>query len=104
MGWTTPAPGIGVNRATALAATITDASASEAGGDPAVWNGLAPRQLSTGSTQRIGKDAAGPSPTTIGRLKDGWQEEPRWGSFATVQPESADDHLLWIIPLVRDIS
>ncbi len=47
-------PGIGVIGATALAATITDASAFKSGRDLAAWIGLVPRQNSTGGKQRLG--------------------------------------------------
>jgi transposase len=47
-------PGIGVIGATALAATIPDASVFKSGRDMAAWIGLVPRQNSTGGKQRLG--------------------------------------------------
>jgi transposase len=47
-------PGIGVIGATAIAATIADASAFKTGRDFAAWVGLVPRQHSTGGKQRLG--------------------------------------------------
>lgn len=47
-------PGIGVIGATALAATVTDASVFKSGRDLAAWIGLVPRQNSTGGKQRLG--------------------------------------------------
>lgn len=47
-------PGIGVIGATAIAATIADASAFKSGRDLAAWIGLVPRQNSSGGKQRLG--------------------------------------------------
>jgi len=48
-------PGIGVITATALAATVTDASAFGSGRHFAAWLGLVPRQSSTGGKERLGR-------------------------------------------------
>jgi transposase len=47
-------PGIGVIRATAIAATITDPSAFKSGRELAASIGLVPRQNSTGGKQKLG--------------------------------------------------
>jgi transposase len=47
-------PGIGVIGASAIAATITDATAFRSGRDFAAWIGLVPRQDSTGGKQKLG--------------------------------------------------
>ena len=47
-------PGIGVIGATAIAATVTDASAFKSGREFAAWIGLVPRQNSTGGKQKLG--------------------------------------------------
>jgi transposase len=48
-------PGIGPLVATAIAATVPDASAFRSGREFAAWLGLAPRQRSTGGKQRLGR-------------------------------------------------
>jgi transposase len=47
-------PGIGPTTATALAATIDDATVFESGRHLAAWLGLAPRQNSSGGKERLG--------------------------------------------------
>ncbi len=47
-------PGIGVIGATAIAATIGDASAFRSGRDLAAWIGLVPKQNSTGGKEKLG--------------------------------------------------
>ena len=47
-------PGIGVQTATALVATIGHGEAFEKGRDVAAWLGLVPREYSTGGKQRLG--------------------------------------------------
>jgi transposase len=47
-------PGIGVIGATAIAATVTEPSASKSGRELAAWIGLVPRQHSTGGKQKLG--------------------------------------------------
>jgi len=47
-------PGIGVLGASAITATVTDASAFRSGRDFAAWIGLVPRQDSTGGKQKLG--------------------------------------------------
>ena len=47
-------PGIGVIGATAIAATVADASAFKSGREFAAWIGLVPRQNSTGGKQKLG--------------------------------------------------
>ena len=47
-------PGIGIIGATAIAATITDATVFRSGRDFAAWIGLVPRQDSTGGKQKLG--------------------------------------------------
>jgi transposase len=47
-------PGIGFLGASAITATVTDASAFRSGRDFAAWIGLVPRQDSTGGKQRLG--------------------------------------------------
>ena len=47
-------PGIGVQTATALVATIGNAEAFEKGRDVAAWLGLVPREYSSGGKQRLG--------------------------------------------------
>ena len=47
-------PGIGVIGATAITATVTDASAFKSGREFAAWIGLVPRQNSTGGKQKLG--------------------------------------------------
>ena len=48
-------PGIGVITATALVATIGDASQFKSGRELAAWLGLVPRQNSSGNKQRLGR-------------------------------------------------
>jgi transposase len=48
-------PGIGPLVATAIAATVPDASAFRSGREFAAWLGLVPRQRSTGGKQRLGR-------------------------------------------------
>lgn len=48
-------PGIGVVTATAIAATVTDASHFKSGRQFAAWLGLVPRQNSTGGKERLGR-------------------------------------------------
>lgn len=48
-------PGIGVITATAVAATVTDASHFKSGRQFAAWLGLVPRQNSTGGKERLGR-------------------------------------------------
>ena len=48
-------PGIGVITATALVATVVDASAFKSGRHFAAWIGLVPRQNGTGGKMRLGK-------------------------------------------------
>jgi transposase len=47
-------PGIGIIGATAIAATVTDATMFRSGRDFAAWIGLVPRQKSTGGKQKLG--------------------------------------------------
>ena len=47
-------PSIGVIGATAITATVTDASAFKSGREFAAWVGLVPRQYSTGGKQKLG--------------------------------------------------
>jgi transposase len=47
-------PGIGIIGATAIAATVTDATMFRSGRDFAAWIGLVPRQNSTGGKQKLG--------------------------------------------------
>ena len=47
-------PGIGILGASAIAATVTDASTFRSGRDFAAWIGLVPRQDSTGGKQKLG--------------------------------------------------
>ena len=47
-------PGIGPNTATALAATVGDATVFESGRHLAAWLGLVPRQTSSGGKERLG--------------------------------------------------
>ena len=47
-------PGIGIIGASAITATVTDASAFRSGRDFAAWIGLVPRQDSTGGKQKLG--------------------------------------------------
>jgi len=47
-------PGIGTLGASAITATVTDASAFRSGRDFAAWIGLVPRQDSTGGKQKLG--------------------------------------------------
>lgn len=47
-------PSIGVISATAITATVTDASAFKSGREFAAWVGLVPRQYSTGGRQKLG--------------------------------------------------
>ncbi len=51
----TTIPGIGPLVATAIAATVPDASAFRSGREFAAWLGLVPRQRSTGGKQRLGR-------------------------------------------------
>jgi transposase len=48
-------PGVGVITATALVATIGDASQFKSGRDLAAWLGLVPRQSSSGNKQHLGR-------------------------------------------------
>lgn len=48
-------PGIGIVTATAIAATVPDASAFRSGREFAAWVGLTPRQNSSGSKERLGR-------------------------------------------------
>ena len=48
-------PGIGMITATALAATVGDASQFRSGSQLAAWLGLVPRQYSTGGKVRLGR-------------------------------------------------
>lgn len=48
-------PGVGVITATALVATIGDASQFHSGRQPAAWLGLVPRQHSSGGKERLGR-------------------------------------------------
>jgi transposase len=47
-------PGIGIIGATAISATVTDATMFRSGRDFAAWIGLVPRQKSTGGKQKLG--------------------------------------------------
>ncbi|QYA11901.1 IS110 family transposase [Rhizobium sp. AB2/73] len=48
-------PGVGVITATALAATVTDASVFRSGRELAAWLGLTPRSNSSGGKERLGR-------------------------------------------------
>jgi transposase len=48
-------PGIGILTATAIAATVPDASAFKSGREFAAWIGLTPRQQSSGGKERLGR-------------------------------------------------
>jgi transposase len=48
-------PGIGILTATAIAATVPDASAFKSGREFAAWIGLTPRQRSSGGKERLGR-------------------------------------------------
>jgi transposase len=48
-------PGIGILTATAIAATVPDASAFKSGREFAAWIGLTPRQNSSGGKERLGR-------------------------------------------------
>jgi transposase len=47
-------PGVGIIGASAITATVSDASAFRSGRDFAAWIGLVPRQDSTGGKQKLG--------------------------------------------------
>jgi transposase len=54
MWWTAPVPGIGVLGASAIVATVPDASIFKTGRNFAAWIGIVSREDSTGGKQRLG--------------------------------------------------
>jgi len=87
-------PGIGVITATALVATIGDASQFESGRQLAAWLGLVPRQYSSGGKERLGRISKRGDGYLRRLLVHGARADLRWSRHRKAQRSLWQESLL----------
>ncbi len=87
-------PGVGVITATALVATIGDASQFHSGRQLAAWLGLVPRQYSSGGKERLGRISKRGDGYLRRLLVHGARAEMRWSRHRKAQRSLWQESLL----------